>query len=104
MFKFLIDHNVPKSVSVFLKNKKFDVKLVKEVDSEMTDLQVVKLARKEKRIIVSNDKDFIGLSVKYKAVDMVLFDYLNQSSDVRISGLKRVLPELKEGFGILVLQ
>lgn len=62
MLKFLIDHNVPRSVGVFLKKKKYNVKLVKDINPEMTDLQVVAVARKEKRIIVSNDKDFVNLS------------------------------------------
>lgn len=41
MLKFLIDHNVPKSVSGFLKRKKYDVKLVKDINPEMTDLQLL---------------------------------------------------------------
>lgn len=104
MFKFLVDHNVPKSVSVFLKRKKFNVVLVKDINPEMTDLQVVALAKKENRIVISNDKDFISLSVKHSGVNMILFNYLNQSSDIRITGLKRILPKLQEGFGIIVLQ
>lgn len=104
MLKFLIDHNVPKSVSDFLKKQKFNVKLVKDVDAAMTDLQVMNLAKKEGRIAVSNDKDFIGLSAKFTDVDMVLFSYFNQSSEVRISGLKKILPKLEAGFGVVILQ
>lgn len=104
MLKFLVDHNVPKSVSDFLKNHKFNVKLVKEVNAVMTDLQVINLAKKECRIIVSNDKDFIGFSVKYSAVDMILFSYLSQSAEIRISGLKKILPKLESGFGVVILQ
>lgn len=104
MLKFLVDHNVPKSVSFFLKRKRFNVTLVKDINPEMTDLQVVALAKKENRIVISNDKDFISLSVKHSGVDMILFNYLNQSSDIRITGLKRILPKLQEGFGIIVLQ
>lgn len=62
MFKFLVDHNVPKSVSDFLQKQKYNVKLVKDVDAGMTDLQVMNLAKKETRIVLSNDKDFISLS------------------------------------------
>lgn len=104
MLKFLIDHNVQKSVSDFLKKRKFDVKLVKDVNAIMTDLQVLDLAKNEGRIIVSNDKDFISLSVKYSTVDMILFSYLTQLAEVRISGLQKILPKLKTGFGVVVLQ
>lgn len=62
------------------------------------------MAKKEGRIIVSNDKDFIVLSVKYADVDMILFDYKKQDSNIRIAGLKRILSDLEKGFGIVVLQ
>ena len=104
MLKFLIDNNVPKSVSVFLKAKKYDVKLVQDLNPEMTDLQVITLARRESRIILSNDKDFIALCLGNTDVDTVLFSYLSQSAEIRITGLKKILPELKNGFGIAVLR
>lgn len=104
MLKFLVDHNVPKSVSDFLKKQKCDVKLVKAIDAAMTDLQVMNLAKKEGRIVLSNDKDFISLSAKYTDVNMVLFSYLSQSAEVRIVGLKKILPKLKAGFGVVILQ
>lgn len=104
MLKFLVDHNVPKSVGNFSRKNKHDVKLIKYVNPEMSDLEALDLAKRESRIIVGNDKDFVGLSVKYDTVDMVLFNYLSQSSEVRITGLKRILPKLKSGFGVVVLQ
>ncbi|PIZ76550.1 hypothetical protein COY05_00735 [Candidatus Peregrinibacteria bacterium CG_4_10_14_0_2_um_filter_38_24] len=104
MLKFLIDHNVPKSVGIFLKRKKYDVKLVKDVNPGMTDLQVIGLARSEGRIVVSNDKDFINLSVSNRDVDMILFNYFSQLAEIRIAGLKWILSKLEEGFGIIVLQ
>lgn len=104
MLKFLVDHNVPKSVSDFLKKQKFNIKLVKDVDAAMTDLQVMYLAKKDGRIVLSNDKDFISLSSKYTDVDMILFSYLSQSAEVRIEGLKKILTKLKVGFGVVILQ
>ena len=77
---------------------------MKDVHSGITDLQVVSWAKTERRIIISNDKDFIGLSAKYPEVDMILFDYIEQNSNVRIAGLKQVLPKVKQGFGIAILQ
>lgn len=103
MSKFLIDHNVPKSVSDFLKKQKHNVKLVKDVNAAMTDLQVMNLAEVEGRMLISNDKDFISLSVKYNNVDMILFSYLNQSAELRIAGLKKILSKIEPGFGIIVM-
>ena len=104
MIKFLIDNNVPKSVAVFLKKKRYNVKLVKTVDPEMQDLEVIGLAKKENRIIVSNDKDFLSLAVKYSDINMIIFDFIDQKSEVRITALKKVLPHLKSNFGVFVLQ
>lgn len=104
MLKFLIDNNIPKSVGVFLKAKKYDVKFVQDLNPEMTDLQVIAVARRENRIILSNDKDFVALSLGNADVDTILFSYLSQSAEIRIAGLKQILPELKSGFGIAVLQ
>lgn len=104
MFKFLVDQNVPKSVSNFLKSQKHDIKLIKDVNAAMTDLQVLDLAGTDNRILLSNDKDFISLAVKYHNVDMILFSYLSQASEVRIKGLKKILPKIDKGFGVIVLQ
>lgn len=104
MLKFLVDHNIPKSVGSFLKKLKYNVKLVKDVNPEMTDLQLLQLAKKEKRIVLSNDKDFIELSVRHNNIDMILFNYSNQSADIRIAGLKHILPKLANGFGVVILQ
>lgn len=65
MLKFLVDHNVPKSVSDFLKKQKYNVMLVKNVDAAMTDLQVINLAKKDGRIVLSNDKDFIQIESRF---------------------------------------
>jgi predicted nuclease of predicted toxin-antitoxin system len=104
MLRFLVDHNVPKSVSVFLKKNKYDVLLVKEVNAEMKDTSVIKLALKEKRIVLSNDKDFLHLASRFTKADIILFDFLSQSPEVRIAGLKMILPKLKPPFGVFVLQ
>lgn len=104
MLRFLIDENVPKSVSLFLIKQKYNIKLARDIKSELTDKEVLQIAIKEKRIILSNDKDFIDLAMHHREVNIVLFDFLNQGSDIRITALKKILPKLKGQFGILLLQ
>ncbi len=104
MLKFLIDHNVPHSVARFLEKRGYPLKLVRDLDPEMSDTSIVRKAEKEGLIIISNDKDFISLAVQYQQVDMILFDFLNQSAEVRISAMKKILPDLHQPFGVLVLQ
>ncbi|MDP2691751.1 MAG: DUF5615 family PIN-like protein [bacterium] len=104
MLKFIVDHNVPKSVGVYLKQNKCDVVFVGDLNPEMTDLEIIKLAQKEDRIIVSNDKDFISLSVTYNTVDMILFDFISQRPDVRIDSLQKIWPQIKQPLGVIVMQ
>jgi predicted nuclease of predicted toxin-antitoxin system len=104
MLKFIIDHNIPKSVSDFLISKGHKIVLVKEINSRMTDLQIVQYSKVHKLIILSNDKDFIALSLKYTAVDMILFNYLSQKSDIRIKGLKSIINQIEPPFGVIILQ
>jgi hypothetical protein len=70
----------------------------------MTDLQIVQYAKEHKLIILSNDKDFIALSLKYTTVDMILFSYFSQKSDIRIEGLKSILTKIEPPFGVIILQ
>jgi predicted nuclease of predicted toxin-antitoxin system len=104
MLSFLIDHNVPKSVSRYLQDEGFDVKLVKELDEELPDEEVLVVAKKEQRIVVTNDRDYVGLSPFHESVDIILFAFTSQRANVRIAGLKRTLVDLQRPFGLLIIQ
>lgn len=56
--KFLIDAGVGKKASDILKMKGHDVKSILDIDPEMTDLFILRLALTDKRIVVTMDKDF----------------------------------------------
>lgn len=104
MQSFLIDHNVPKSVSRFLKEEGHDVVLVQEWGKELSDVSILERARKENRIVVTNDKDFVGLAPFHASVDIILFACDSQEGEARILALKRVLPLPRRPFGLLVVQ
>jgi predicted nuclease of predicted toxin-antitoxin system len=103
MLKFFVDQNVPNKVSSFLVNCDYDVRLVRDIDSGMSDSKVLEIAQKENRIVVTNDKDFLRLSLNYSDVDIIVFAFKNQSSKCRIESLKKILPRLKNSFGVIVL-
>jgi RNA-binding protein YhbY len=48
MLAFLIGHNVPESVSVFLREEGFDAKMVKEIGAELPDEEIAKVAKAER--------------------------------------------------------
>lgn len=106
MAKFLIDQNIPQGVINWLIKQRFDVKLVKNIDPEMSDSEVVEICRRENRVLLTNDKDFVGLCVGIKSSSCVIFRMQSQSSFIRIKALDKILPEIKKGknLGIVMLE
>jgi len=59
MIKFLLDANLSPESAELLRNLSYDTKsLLEENLGQISDEEVVKLARKEKRIIITHDLDF----------------------------------------------
>ena len=56
--KFLVDVGVGKSIEDFLTEHLYDIKSVRSIDPKMPDQNILKLASKEERIIITMDKDF----------------------------------------------
>lgn len=57
--RFLLDANISHETASFLRQFNFDVKsLIEENLSHLVDAEVVNLAKKEKRIIITFDLDF----------------------------------------------
>lgn len=56
--KFLVDENIGKSIIEYLRACDHEVTWVKELKPGMSDRDIIKLALKEKRIIVTYDQDF----------------------------------------------
>ena len=97
--KFLTDENISPSLVKALRNKKFDVKDIKEEKLFGTcDIEILKLAYKENRVVITHDKDFANLLsyslIKHKGV--ILLRFLNQSPKNVIKSFVPVLEQLKE--------
>lgn len=105
MLKFLIDHNIPKGVADWLIDKGYDVKLVKDINPEMPDQEVVIHALREKRILLTNDNDFVGIGMEKKEGSFIIFRQKSQSADLRIQALEKILPDLQKvtPIGLLIL-
>jgi predicted nuclease of predicted toxin-antitoxin system len=72
--KFLADINIPQSVINVLIAVGHDILDLKNVDLALPDTGVIQLAKREKRIILTKDKDFIGLTQfpKYQVPTIVI--------------------------------
>jgi len=96
--KFLTDENIAVSVVKFLRSENYDVKDVKEERLfGISDFEVLKIAIKEERIIITHDKDFENISrnrsIEHRGIILIrLFD---QSPENVIVKLKEIL-ERKE--------
>ena len=58
--KFLIDENVRRELSSFLKREGYDVTLVPK---GTTDSRIAKISKSEKRVLITNDGDFADLEL-----------------------------------------
>ena len=96
--KFLVDENVDFPVVQFLRNEGFDVASVAEDYRSIDDASILKRAYEEKRIVVTNDKDFGNLvfELNLKAKGIILFRLEDQSSRAKIGALKMVLHAHRE--------
>ena len=66
MLKFLIDESSGVKLYKFLLEKKYDVKFVSEIMPGTEDIEILKYAEKEKRVLITNDKDFGELIFRLK--------------------------------------
>ncbi len=60
--KFIADVNIASKVIRLLRQTGHDVLDIKKLDPITSDTEIIKLAREENRIILTHDKDFLGLT------------------------------------------
>lgn len=91
--KFLANVNIEKPIIDFLIEKGIDVVWVAEIDKRMPDIKVCEIANNEKRIILTNDKDFGEIVFLQRMVSrgIVLFRVKGQDVSVKISLIEKLL-------------
>ena len=91
--KFLADVNVEKPLVDYLLKQGYDIKWIPDYDCEMPDEDLLQLANYEKRIFVTNDKDFGDLIFLQKklSVGTILFRLRGQKSQEKIKLMKKLL-------------
>ena len=58
MIKFIADVNIEKQIVDYLHDSGYDVKWMPDYNCKISDEELIKIARREKRILITNDKDF----------------------------------------------
>src|SRR4030042_2403190 len=72
--KFLADVNIPQSVITSLVQKGHDVLDIKKQNLKLKDIEIIRKAQAQGRIILTRDKDFIALTQfpKYQVAQIVV--------------------------------
>ena len=91
--KFLADVNVEKSIVDYIVQNGYDVIWVPEYNCEMLDEDLLELANAEKRILITNDKDFGELIFLQKKVStgVILLRVKGQKSQYKVTLVKKLL-------------
>lgn len=95
--KFIADVNIPQSVISELERDNHNVLDIKKVNLKAADTKLVQIARNEKRIILTRDKDFIALTQfpKYQ-VPTIVIRLINQTPQHVLEHLKDLLKNQEE--------
>ena len=91
--KFLADVNIEKPLVDYLVKQGYDIKWIPDYDCEMPDEDLLQLANQEKRIFITNDKDFGDLIFLQRKVSagIILFRVKGQNSQETIKLMKKLL-------------
>lgn len=90
--KFIADVNIAQKVIRLLRQNGHDIIDIKKRDPKTSDTNIIRLASKEKRIILTHDKDFLGLTQfpKYH-VGMIVIRLKKQNASHHWKKLKNLL-------------
>lgn len=91
--KFLVDESVEDGVVKYLRNAQHNTVSVSELSPGLRDVEVLSLAWREKRILITNDKDFGELIVRFGQphAGVILFRLFQENAASKIASLRKIL-------------
>ncbi len=98
MIKFLADANVEKKIIERLLRFGFDVKWIPDYNCEMDDVALLTMANNEKRILITNDKDFGELVFLKKqiSIGIILIRVKGQDTKEKVELVEKLILNYKE--------
>ena len=93
MLKFLADVNIEKDLVEFLNKQGFDVLWIPDYDCRLKDNDLLELANKENRILITNDTDFGEIVFLQKKISegIILLRVKGQKVNIKLRVLKKLL-------------
>ncbi len=94
-YKFVIDVGVGKIIETWLVEQKFPVFLIRSLNPEMVDREIIELANKEGAIIITMDKDFDELIFKNKIqhTGVLLLRLEDAVAEEKLAVIQNIFPE-----------
>lgn len=91
--KFIADVNVEKVIVDYLLEEGYDVKWIPDYNCEMLDEDLLEMAKVERRILITNDKDFGELIFLQKrlSIGIILIRIKGQKVEVKLKLMKKLL-------------
>lgn len=91
--KFLADVNVEKQIIDYLKKSGYNILWVPDLDCRMIDEKILEVANKEKRILITNDKDFGDIIFRQKHIStgIILIHIKDQNTQHKLRLLQKLL-------------
>lgn len=96
MLKFLAHENIASRIIIKILENGFDIKRIDKISPGLSDDDIIEIAQKENRIILTHDKDFANI-YKYplkKHEGVILIRLKNQSPK---NVIKYLIPLIKQG-------
>lgn len=91
--KFLADVNIEKLVVAEVRNLGYDIVWIAEENPYLDDISIFKIAQKESRVLLTNDKDFGEIVFRQKLISsgIVLFRIKGQDTMEKLKLFRKVL-------------
>jgi predicted nuclease of predicted toxin-antitoxin system len=92
--KLLADENIPASVVKILTEEGYDIRWIRTDSPGISDIEVMRYAHQEKRIILTYDKDFGELAVKdpvYPSSGVILVRLSQKNPDLIAKYIRDVI-------------
>jgi len=96
--KFIADVNIEKVIVNYLTEEGYGIKWVPDFNCEIHDEELLKLANKEKRVLITNDKDFGELTFLQKKISagIILIRTKGQKAEDKLKLMKKLLQQHKD--------
>ncbi len=91
--RFLADVNVEKAIIDFLLENEYEVGWIPDYNCDMRDEDLLNLANAEKRILITNDKDFGELTFLQKRISagIILLRVRGQKAEDKVKLISKLL-------------